>query len=81
MHGLAIPMQRTHENKRELRPRRRDFSGGRAAETCFAILTIVIFGIIVGITAYVVPSAISKLQRYRTPEWQRTHLPQTWSTQ
>jgi hypothetical protein len=72
---LAIPTQRTYENKRELRPRRRDFNGERAAETCFTILTIVIFGVIVGISAYAVLSVIPKFQRYQTPEWQRAHSP------
>ena len=34
-------MQRTYEDKRDLRHRRRDFNGERAAEACFTVLTIV----------------------------------------
>lgn len=75
MYRLAIPMQRTYENKRELRHRRRDFNGERAAEACFTILVIVIFGMILGIGTYSVLSLIANLQRYRTLEWQRAHAP------
>ena len=79
MYRLAIPMQRTYEDKRELRPRRRDFDGERAAETCFTVLTIVIFGMIVGIGAHCAVSLIPNLQRYQTPEWKRAHFAPIWS--
>ena len=73
MYRLAIPMQRTYENKREVRPRRRDFNGEQAAEAYFTILTIVIFGMIVGIGTYTVLSVIPKFQRHQTQEWKEPH--------
>ena len=73
MYPLAIPTQRTSKNQPELRPRRRDFNGEKAAGTCFTVLTIVIFGMIVGIGAYSVLCLIPNLQRDQTPEWRRAH--------
>ena len=74
MYRIAIPMQKTHE-KREPRPRRPKFDGERAVEVCFAVMTIVILGMLVGIGAYAVHSVIPALQKYQSPEWQRSHFP------
>jgi len=79
MYRLAIPTQRTNEISCELRPRRRDFNGERAAETCFTILTVVIFGMIAGIGTYSVLSVISDFYRYQTRSGREPTL--TWSTQ
>ena len=72
MYRLAVPMQRLHE-KREPHPRRRSVDGERAVEVYFTVLTIVILGMIVGISAYTVRSIIPKLKELQSPEWQSSH--------
>jgi hypothetical protein len=74
MYRIAIPMPRIRE-KREARPRRGDFNGERAVEIYFAVMTVVILGMIVGIGAYAVHSVIPAWQKYQSPAWQRSHFP------
>jgi hypothetical protein len=70
----AIPMQRMHE-KREARARRPGFNAERALEIYFAVITIVILGGIVGLSAYTVISIVPAWQKYQSPAWQRSHFP------
>ncbi len=74
MYRIAIPMQTVAE-KREPRPRRPRINGERAAELYFAVLTIVILGMIVGVGAFAVNSVIPAWQQYQSREWQRSHSP------
>ena len=53
--------------KREAQKRRTDFNGERLMDAYFAVLTIVIVAMIVGLAFYTV--------RYVIPEWERHHPP------
>jgi hypothetical protein len=74
---MAIPMQRVHERReaRETRARRPGFNGDRALDIYFAVITIVILGVIVGLGAYIVLSIIPAWQKHQTSQWQRSHFP------
>lgn len=61
---MAIPMQWTQERGHSRRRRSSD-DGERAVEAYFAVLTILILGMIIGIAAFAVLRVI--------PEWQRLH--------
>jgi hypothetical protein len=74
MYRIAISMPGIRE-KREVRPRRRDFNDERAVEIYFAVMTALILGMIVGIGAYAVHSVIPAWQKYQSQEWQRSHFP------
>jgi hypothetical protein len=71
---IKKPMHRLHE-RRDRRPRRTRDSGERAVEACFAVLTVVILGMMIGMGAYAVLYVIPEWQRYHSQELQRYRSP------
>jgi H+/Cl- antiporter ClcA len=70
MDRLAIPMQQTNERRitserRNARPRRSNYDGERVVEAYFAVMILVIVGMIIGLAAYTVLRVI--------PEWEKSH--------
>jgi hypothetical protein len=64
----VVPINRTRERPvKRIRPS--EDSGERIVEAYFAVLTIVILGMIIGIFAYAV--------LYVIPDWQRPHSPRS----
>ena len=64
MDRTVIPMGRVHEPPAP-RPRRSNDNGERIVEGYFAVMTILILGMIVGLAAYAVYKVI--------PDWERLH--------
>jgi hypothetical protein len=66
MHRMVLPMLRIYEH-RNTRPKRSNHNPELAVEAYFAVLAVVILGMIIGLVTYTVYTVIPELQRSHSP--------------